>query len=118
MKRRNVRQAALLLLLVICIGFSPARGQEKADLKSEEAAKQEVLKTDEAFNQAVLTSDPVVLEQILADKLSWVARGDRLNKDQVITDLKTQTLHFKSLSHDDLTIKMFDNIAVVTGHST
>jgi hypothetical protein len=85
---------------------------------SDEATIQEVTKVDDAFNHAVMSQDGAALQQILADKLSWVARGDRLTKDKVISDFATGNLHFKSLSHEDLVFKVFGNTVVVTGHST
>jgi hypothetical protein len=92
-------------------------GQD-AGLVSEETARQETRKVDDAFNRAVMDKDGTALEQILADKLSWIARGDRLTKAQVIADIQSGNLHFKSLTHEDLLINVFGNTTVVTGHST
>jgi hypothetical protein len=86
--------------------------------KSDETAKVAALKVDEEFNKAVRTKDRAALERVLADDLSWVARGDRLNKSQVIADVLSENLHFKALTHDNIQVKLFDNTAVVTGHST
>lgn len=86
--------------------------------KSDETAKAAALKVDEEFNDAVRTKDRAALERVLADDLSWVARGDRLNKSQVIADVLSENLRFKALTHDGIQVKMFDNTAVVTGHST
>jgi Domain of unknown function (DUF4440) len=110
----------LLTIYIFAIVLDPLLAQTQAvtPQPDEQTAKEAMLKTDERFNQAVLAKDGSALEQILADKLSWVARGDRLNKKQVIADIQTQNLHFKSLSHDDLDVKMFSDLAVVTGHST
>jgi hypothetical protein len=113
-----VQRVAIILLFTSVLGLQLASGQEKISQAEEQTAKEEMLKTDEQFNQAVLTKNGAVLEQILSDKLSWVARGDRLNKKQVITDIETQNLHFKSLTHDALDVKMFGDLAVVTGHSS
>jgi len=86
--------------------------------KSDETAKAAALKLDEEFNEAVRTKDRAARERVLADDLSWVVRGDRLNKPQVIADVLSENLHFKALIHDSIQIKIFDNTAVVTGHST
>jgi len=86
--------------------------------KSDETAEAAALKVDEEFNKAVRTKDRAALERVLADDLSWVARGDRLNKSQVIADVLSENLHFKALTHDNIQVKLFDNTAVVTGHST
>lgn len=86
--------------------------------KSNEAAVAAALKVDEEFNEAVKVKDRATLERVLADDLSWVARGDRLNKSQVIADVMSENLHFKALTHDSIQVRIFDNTAVVTGHST
>jgi hypothetical protein len=85
---------------------------------SDDAMRAEALKTDEEFNQAITTKDRPALERLLADDLSWIARGDRLNKAQVIADVVSENLHFKSLTHDSINAKVFGNTVVVTGHST
>ena len=87
-----VQRVAITLLFTSVLGLHLASGQEKIPQAEEQTAKEEMLKTDEQFNQAVLTKNGAALEQILSDKLSWVARGDRLNKKQVITDIETQNL--------------------------
>lgn len=113
-----VQRAMILSLFGTVVGLAIARGQDNTIQTAEQTAKEEMLKTDEQFNKALLAKDGPALEQILSDKLSWVARGDRLSKKQVIADIETQNLHFKSLTHDDLDVKMFGDLAVVTGHSS
>ena len=105
-----------LLMLAAFVGF--ATGQEATGKDSGEAARAEVLKLDDQFNEAVMAKDQDALERILADGLSWIARGDRLNKDQMIADVLSENLHFKSLIHDSVLVQIFGNTAVVTGHST
>ena len=95
-----------------------ARREKTPGYESEEAARAAAIKVDEEFNEAVKTKDRATLERVLADDLSWVARGDRLNKAQVIADIVSENLHFKALTHDSILIKMFGDTAVMTGHST
>ena len=57
----------------------------------DEAAKAEVLEVSHQFNEAARTKNQAALDSILADRLSWVARGDRLNKAQVIADYDNPT---------------------------
>lgn len=107
--------AAAGVLLVLLAGL--AWGQAKT-AEATEAATREVLKVDDQFNQAVQAKDTQALQRILSDDLSWIARGDRLNKSQVIADVASQNLHFKSLTHDSLQVKIIGNTAIVTGHSS
>ena len=115
MTKTSIRLSSLLFGLITATAACQAVSSNSA---GEEAAKREVLSTDDAFNKAVLAKDGDALEPLLADKLAWIARGDRLDKRQVIADIRSQNLHFKSLTHDQILIDMFGNTAVVTGHST
>src|SRR6266852_2464604 len=108
------RLLTLPFLLIALSGF--ARAQQTTRRESDEAAKAEALKVSEQFDEARGAKDRATLERILADGLSWTARGDRLNKTQVIADIFSNNLHFKSFAHDHVAAKMFGNTAVVTGH--
>ncbi len=111
-----MRFTAVPILLVALTGFG--RAQSVASNESEEAAKKEVLKMGDQLNEARKTKDRAALDRILADRLSWIARGDRLNKSQVIADFLADNLRFKYFAHDNVKVDIFGNTAVVTGHST
>lgn len=104
---------------VICFfllgGLAAAQSKPKA---SDEVVKAEVLKASDQFDEARKAKDRAGLERVLADQLTWIARGDRLDKSQVITDFLSDGLHFISFAHDSVTVKVFGNTAVVSGHST
>jgi hypothetical protein len=118
MRTANLLRIVMLALLVASLSPRRLNGQGAPAQQSEELAKQEALKVDDAFNRAVMEKDIAALDQILANKLSWVARGDRLDKAQVLADFKSENLHFKSLTHDGLILNVFGNTVIVTGHST
>ena len=86
--------------------------------ESDETAKADVLKVSQQLGEAAHESDQAALDRILADRLSWITRGERLNKAQVITDYLSGNLHFKSFSHDNVVVNVFGNTAVMTGQST
>lgn len=106
----------LLLLVAASAGF--AEGQKTSPRKPNAITKQEVQKADAAFNRAIVGGNAKALEGLLADRLSWVARGRRLGKAQVLADVKNRNFYFKSLHHDQIRIEIFGNTAVETGHST
>ena len=110
------RMLALPFLLVELAGFARAQGTIGREL--DEAAKAEVRNASEQYDKAREAKDRAALERILADGLSWTARGDRLNKAQVIADILSNNLHFKSFAHDSVAVNLFGNTGVVTGHST
>lgn len=115
--RRIVALFIVLPLLVIALA-GVARSERTPGNEADEAARAQAIKVDEQFNEAARTKDRATLERVLADDLSWVARGDRLNKTQVIADILSENLHFKALTHDSVVVKIFGNTAVMTGHST
>ena len=117
MKARVFTSSLAVFALLLLSSQGLMRAQDKASPAAAEA-KREVLKVDDQFNQAVQAKDTKALEGILSDDLSWIARGDRLNKAQVIADVASQNLHFKSLTHDSLVVKILGNTAIVTGHSS
>jgi hypothetical protein len=110
------RMSPLPFLLIALTGF--VRAQETSRGKSDEAVKTEVLKVSARFDEAREAKDRAALERILADGLSWTARGDRLNKAQVIADILSNNLHFKSFAHDSIAANVYGNTVIVTGHST
>jgi hypothetical protein len=121
MSHTAVRRIVVFFVAVpfLAIALAGFAGSEKIPgNESEEAGKAAAIKVDEEFNEAVKTKDRATLKRVLADDLSWVARGDRLNKAQVIADVLSENLHFKALTHDSVVVKMFGNTAVMTGHST
>ena len=113
-----MRQIFLSPLLILAAFAGFANGQEATGKESGGAVRTEVLRVDDQFNEAVMAKDQDALERILADGLSWIVSGDRLNKDQMIADVLSESLHFRSLTHDSILVNVFGNTAVLTGHST
>lgn len=106
------KSAACYFLLVGLVG---AQSKPKT---SDEAIKAEVLKASDQFDDARKAKDRAGLERVIADQLTWIARGERLDKSRVIADFLSDDLHFISFGHDSVTVKLFGNTAVVSGHST
>ena len=106
----------ILALVSLFTGFASAQSTSRSE--SDEAIKKEVLKVGDAFDQAREAKDRATIERILADGLTWTARGDRLGKAQVIADIFSDNLHFISFAHDNVTARTFGNTVIVTGHST
>jgi ketosteroid isomerase-like protein len=106
-----------LLLVAISLTLFASRAQA-ADNESDKQAKAAAIKADEDFNEALRNKDRGALDRLIADNVSWVARGDRLDKARIIADIMSENLHFKQLTHDGVVVKVFGNTAVMTGHST
>ena len=112
------RIAVVLLLLITAVTACLAEGRHTPGQEPEAITRQEVLQVDDALNRALITGNADALKSLLADGLSWIARGRRLDKAQVIADVQSGNLHFKSLRHSDLRIEIFGDTAVLTGYST
>ena len=93
------------------------KGQETTGPAAEDA-KAEVMKAEDQLSNAIKTGDFSALPDIFADGMSWIARGDRLDKAQVIADYHSGNLHFRQLTHDGVQVRVFGDTAVITGHST
>jgi Domain of unknown function (DUF4440) len=108
----------MILLPFLTLALAGLVQAQETTGKEAEEAKAEVLKIEDEFSKAIVTSDWDALPHIFADGMSWVARGDRLDKAQVIADYRSGNLHFRRLTHDHLQVRIFGSTAVVTGHST
>jgi Domain of unknown function (DUF4440) len=111
-----MRQMMLVPLLTLAVA-GLVRLQETAGREAEEA-KAEILKVEDRMSNAVKTSNWDALPDIFADGMSWIARGDRLDKAQVIADYRSGNLHFHHVTHDNVQLRIFGDTAVMTGHST
>lgn len=114
--RRMQSIAALVLLMILAVGFLPR--QPSGQKGSDEAIKAEVTKVDDQLNQAIMSKDRATLDRLFSDKLSWIARGERLNKEQAIEDAVSGNLTFKSFAHDSIIMNVFGDTVVMSGHST
>jgi ketosteroid isomerase-like protein len=110
------RVIVLTLLTIIFAGL--AMGAQSGGTESNEAAKAAVLRANTDYQQAIKTRDRAGLERSLALRLSWIARGVRLERAQVIDDFMSGNLHFKALRHDNERVEVFGNTAIISGHST
>ena len=82
-----------------------------------EAIKQEVMKLDEQVHEADARADTKFLEGVYADDLVWTARGDVLNKAQVLADFKTGNDKLQRIDHYDIQAHVYPNTVILTGRS-
>jgi hypothetical protein len=106
----------LALLITTFVVLIPQRAI--AAPETDDAIKAQVLKVDDELNHAIMTKDRATLERLFSDKLSWIARGARLNKEQAIEDAVSGNLTFKSFAHDSIIVNVFGETVVMSGHST
>jgi len=115
---QHIHMAKTLTLAFLVIALTCSVTAQETNPRDSEKAKEEVLKVSERISKARAAKDRAELERIFAYGLVWTARGDRLSKDQVIADMLSDKLHFKSFAHDNVAVKIFGSAVVLTGHST
>ena len=85
MNTTNLRRTLVLPFLLAAVAGFSAKAQETPRKQSDDAAEAEVLRVRQQLGEAGRKKDQAALESILADRLSWIARGERLNKAQVLS---------------------------------
>lgn len=112
-----------LKLLALVVVFSlaqqiPVNGQENHGKTGDvEEIKKEVLKIDEQVHEADARADIQTLDRIFADDMVWTARGDVLNKAQVLADFRTGNDKLESIEHYDIHAHVYPNTVILTGRS-
>jgi ketosteroid isomerase-like protein len=82
------------------------------------AVEQDIMKLERLWNDvAGIKKDHAALEQILADDFSYThSKGDMANKSQEIAD--TLASQWTSSKTDDMKVRVFGDVAIVTGRQT
>jgi ketosteroid isomerase-like protein len=86
---------------------------------AEREAEQEVLKVEEELDRAFAEGDTATLDRIWADDVVYTsANGRVLDKAQYLARFRSGTRTFDSFAHDDIRVRLYENMAIVTGRST
>jgi len=85
----------------------------------ESAAEREVLKVEEELDQAFAKGDTATLDRIWADDVIYTsASGQVFTKAQYPERFRSGARKFDSFAHDDIRVRLYGNMAVLTGRST
>ena len=112
-------QRVLLLPLVVLAGagsFWP-QATSASGVDVEETQK-EVLQVEKEMTEASAKADVKALDRIFAADLVWTARGDVLNKSQVLTDFQSGNDRLSQPNHFDIHLHVYGNTVILTGRST
>ena len=106
----------------------PVPGSEDAAGEVDSEASRKVLEDFyhshvlDDVHKAAVTNDAAINDRLLADRVVWVSErlgvGERLDKAQVLADIRSSHLHMNSHQHDHVRLVPFGNTVVVTGRST
>jgi uncharacterized protein (TIGR02246 family) len=113
--RRTLVTAALALT-----GTSIALGQmQSASRDQRSRVEQAIRQVDNERIQAQVGADAIALDRIYADDFIGVGpSGTVRTKPQVISDFTSGDLKFKSITTDQVQVRVYENTAVETGLST
>jgi hypothetical protein len=85
----------------------------------ESDAEKEVLKVEEELDQAFAKGDTNLLDSIWGDDVVYTsASGQVFTKAQYLARFQSGARKFDSFAHDDIRVRLYENMAVLTGRST
>ena len=113
-------KSALVIAALALTTIFIAVGQEQSASKDQKRTVEELIKQlDKERIQAQIAADAVALKRIYADDFMGVGpSGTVRTKPQVISDFMSGTLKFKSITTDEVQVRVYENTAVETGLST
>jgi ketosteroid isomerase-like protein len=104
---------AVLFGVLAVLAAAPAYSQ------SPEAAEQAVLKVYRALDQAQFKKDRATMERLMADDYSYTHSNGAVNdKAADIKETMSDDIKWTDTKSDDLKVRTYGNVAVVTGQVT
>lgn len=110
----------LVIGLLTITATSIAIGQGKdANASANSKADQEIRQVEDKRREALLRSDTATLDLIFADEYLVTNQfGQLQTKAQMMSALRSGTLKFESVVEDDVSVRVYGDVAVLTGRST
>ena len=108
-----MNRAIALSVLGVLVAF-PAHAQ------TPNASEQDVLKAVHAYDEAsLLKKDRATMERVIADDFLYVhSNGTVTDKTQEIAESMSPGMKWTAVKEDSLKVRMYGDVAVVTGLST
>lgn len=108
----------LLISAVLVGSLSCSGSKEVANKQSVTKAEQELRQLERSLITAIQRKDTEKLDSIWADEYLGTAPDGRLvSKADLISAVKGGAFALESLEVDDLRLRLFDDVAVMTGHA-
>jgi ketosteroid isomerase-like protein len=104
---------------MMVLAFTAALIGVPASAQSPAAADQEILKLERAYDDAFLKKDRAAMERLLADDFVYVhSNGTMTNRTQEIEETISADVKWTASKLDDLKVRVYGDVAVVTGVQT
>lgn len=105
--------ASLVALAPLLYAQSPAR-----EAKTDDSPEKEVRQLELKRVKALVRSDTATLDSILSDDLIYThSTGLVDTKASFIDSIKSGALKYEAMDHDDPSVRMFADLALITGRS-
>ena len=109
----------LILLVIASTNYDSAQTRQVAVAATNQVNPQdEIIKLEEARNQAVLLGDVAALGRMTSDDYTFITlRGEMRTKTDILKGFASGSFHYESREISDLTVRIYQNTAIVTGRS-
>ena len=107
----------LILLVIASTNYDSAQTRQVAVAATNQVnPEDEIKKLEEARNQAVLHGDVAALGRMTSDDYTFITlRGEMRTKTDILKGFASGSFHYESREISDLTVRIYQNTAIVTG---
>src|SRR5436305_15252216 len=114
----KISMILILSIIAHCDYVAAQIAQTSVSPKSQTALEHEILSLEEARNQAVLHGDVAALGRMTSDDYTFITlRGEMRTKTDILKGFASGSFHYESREISDLTVRIYQNTAIVTGRS-
>jgi ketosteroid isomerase-like protein len=114
-----MKSPIILILSIIAYAHCVA-GETSSDAsaKNQTSVEREIKSLEEARNQAVLHGDVTALDRMTSDDYTFITlKGELRTKGDILKGFASGSFHYESREISDLKVRVYGDMAVVTGRS-
>ena len=119
MNKAQMRRTLVIAVLALTVTSIASGQKQSASRDQRSSVERAIRKLDNERIQAQIGADAITLDRIYADDFIGVGpSGTVRTKSQVISDFTSGDLKFKSITTDEVQVRVYGKTAVETGLST
>ena len=108
----------LILSVIAYTHYAAAQTSSDASAKGQASVEREIKSLEEASNQAVLHGDVTALDRMTSDDYTFITlKGELRTKGDILKGFASGSFHYESREISDLNVRVYGDMAVVTGRS-
>jgi ketosteroid isomerase-like protein len=113
-----MRRTLLVTVLILSVASVALARKQGGSHDQHQSVEQAILQVDHERIQAQINADASALDRLYAADFIGIGPSGRLrNKTQVLSDFTSHDLTFKSITTDEVEVRVYGNTAVETGIS-